>query len=219
MYVAFAHTFSPYYTLHNYVPCVMFFAKTMTKRDTLRKMRQKVYMPQTRRDCMMYDNWCLVNAGFTHIAFNAANITKMSTFQSFCSVFCTVHYVLSEKTDNELNEVMSGVCTRTLLEVGTVHCVFIYLINVLHCILYFALQFSVRTFGRLQCLDAWKYWWRRSILFLTKSMIFLLNWHNCYTQRVSKKRGGPTIFVFLIFNGWLLHCLKTHYFFTVVYTE
>ncbi len=39
------------------------------------------------------------------------------------------------------------------------------------------------------------------------------------TQRVYKKRGGPTIFVFLIFNGWLLHSLKTPYFFTVVYTE
>jgi hypothetical protein len=58
------------------------------------------------------------------------------------------------KTDTEQNEVMRGVCTRTLLKVGTVHCAFMYLINVLNCILYFALQFSVRTFWRLQCLDA-----------------------------------------------------------------
>ncbi len=165
-----------------------FLLKTWQKGTLCEKLDKKcaLCMLQTRRDCMTCYNWCLVNAGITHIAFNAANTTKMSTFQKF--LFCILHSALCVVRKNRqwTKWSMLGVCTRTLLKVGTVHCAFIYLINVLNRILYFALQFSVSTFWRLQCLDAWQYWWRRNILFLTKSMIFLLNWDNCYTESIKE---------------------------------
>ncbi len=154
MYVAFAHTFSPYYTLHNYVPCVMVFAKTIAKRDILRKMRQKLYMPQTRRDCMVCDNWCFVNAGITHIAFNAANTTKMSTFQKF--LFCILHSALCVVRKNRQWTKWSNAWCMYSYFIKSGHCALcIYILN--KCIeLYSLFRFAVfssyfLTFAMFRC--------------------------------------------------------------------